>query len=102
MPLDSEAAAFGRDCFGSCEPVRGAQITDGPNASSAYYSWHDSGGMAETGGRPTIELHAGYVDGHVGKYGPADVVPMQASLYSDGLTPHPIFGVFYLPQEGLY
>ena len=90
-----------RYCYGSCEPVRGAKITDETHTSSAYWSWHDSGGMAEAGGRALIELHAGYLDGHVGKYSPADVASMQASLHSDGLTPHYYFGVFYLPKDGL-
>lgn len=92
-----------RHCFGSCEPLQGGQITEGTPESSAYWSRHDSGGMAEPESL-AVELHAGYFDGHVDKYSPPDVVPMRVSLTCDGRTPYPAGvgpGVFYLPRDGV-
>jgi hypothetical protein len=92
-----------RNSFGSCELIAGAKVTAGTDFRSAYWSRRDSDGLGEPGSL-TLEMHAGYLDGHVGKYSAADVVPMRVSLSSDGYTPYPVGlgpGVFYLPREGL-
>ncbi|MBN2272631.1 MAG: type II secretion system protein [Sedimentisphaerales bacterium] len=92
-----------RHCFGSCEPLQRGQITEGTPESSSYWSRHDSGGMGEPESL-AVELHAGYLDGHVARYGSSDVVPMRVSLTSDGRTPYPTGvgpGVFYLPRDGV-
>jgi len=92
-----------RHSFGSCEPLQGGQITDGTDASSAYWSRHDSGGLVDLENL-SLELHAGYLDGHVERYSPFDVVPMRVSLSSDGSVPYPVGvgpGVFYLPWDGV-
>ena len=87
--------------FGSCEMLPRGGITDGTDVSSAYWSQPDSGAGLES---LAVELHAAYLDGHVAKYRPSDVVPMRVSLSSDGGTPYPVGvgpGVFYLPRDGL-
>ena len=92
-----------RYSFGSCEMLPRGGITDGTDVSSAYWSQADSRGTAGLESL-AVELHAGYLDGHVARYSPPDVVPMRVSLSSDGRTPYPAGvgpGVFYLPQEGL-
>ncbi len=88
---------------GSCERFRHAEITQGSDISSAFWS---------RPGEPTpdslaaldIKLHAGYVDGHVDSYLPAETAPMRVILrpetgepYPDGSGP----GTFYLPRTGL-
>jgi len=90
-----------RYCFGSCERFQGGQVTDGTDASSAYWSRHDSGGLADVDSL-TIELHAGYLDGHVERYRPSDVVPMRVFINSELNILNPVGvgpGVFYLPRE---
>lgn len=92
-----------RRCFGSCEPLQGGRVTEGTPESSAYWSRYDSGGGVDPGSA-AIELHAGYFDGHVGKYSSSDVVPMRVFINSDLNIPNPVGvgpGVFYLPREGV-
>ena len=89
-------------CFGSCESIPGGDLTEGTEVSSAYWSRRQSGAVGLE--NLSIDLHAGYLDGHVSKYGPSDVVPMRVSLSWDGRVPYPIGvgpGVFYLPRAGL-
>ena len=90
-------------CVGSCEKFGGAGVTEGTSVSSAYWSARASGGAAALDSL-RVALHAGYADGHVGGYGPAEVVPMKVSLSSDGRVPYPDGvgpGVFYLPREAV-
>ncbi|MBN2138991.1 MAG: type II secretion system protein [Sedimentisphaerales bacterium] len=89
--------------FGSCERLPGGEITEGTDVSSSYWSL-DKRDANDALKNLRITLHAGYLDGHVGKYHPSDVVPMQVSLSPDGRTPYPAGvgpGVFYLPQAAL-
>jgi prepilin-type N-terminal cleavage/methylation domain-containing protein len=92
-----------RHCFGSCEPLQGGQIAEGTLESSAYWSRHDSGGAVAPESL-AIELHAGYLDGHVSKYRPSEVVPMRVFINSELNIPNPVGvgpGVFYLPRNGV-
>jgi hypothetical protein len=90
--------------FGSCERFRNAQIAEGSPVSSAFWTRPGSGTTEELGSLD-IKLHAGYVDGHVESYLPADTIPM--SLILDPLTGTPYSGgpgpsgLFYLPRPGL-
>ena len=73
--------------------------------SSAFWSRPASGGSINLN-TLNIKLHAGYTDGHVEPYCPAEVVPMKVSFASDGRVPYPYSsstdpGIFYLPGKGL-
>jgi hypothetical protein len=87
-------------CFGSCEAFAGSRMTEGSEVSSPYWSRYDSGGGANPSS-VEIELSAGYMDGHVAKYGSADVEPMRPFIGPDSSDLHPMYGVFYLPRAGL-
>jgi len=89
--------------YGSCEPIKHAGITDGTAVSSAFWSRPGSGTRDERR-RFTVRLHAGYVEGHVESYAPAETYPMHVikrpetgEPYEPGVGP----GAFYLPQTGL-
>jgi len=90
--------------FGSCEKFKYASVTPGTWVSSDFWSRPADNGNV---GLDTLELelHAGYMDGHVERYGPSEVVPMKVSKTSDGSVPYPSElgpGVFYLPRNALY
>ncbi|MHC4740788.1 MAG: type II secretion system protein [Planctomycetota bacterium] len=92
-----------RHCFGSCEPLQGGHVTEGTDESSAYWSLYDSDGAFDAG-TLEIELQAGYLDGHVSKYGTSDVAGMRVLLDAENHVPNPVGvgpGLFYLPREGL-
>ncbi len=91
--------------FGSCERFRGAQIAEGSPVSSAFWTRPGAGTPDELASLD-IKLHAGYVDGHVESYLPADTASMSLILnpatgapYSDGPGP---CGFFYLPRPGIH
>jgi prepilin-type N-terminal cleavage/methylation domain-containing protein len=90
--------------FGSCERFSSACIAPGSPVSSDYWATAGHGTEGELAAL-NIRLHAGYVDGHVESYLPADTVPMSLILnprtgepYSSGPGPS---GFFYLPRVGL-
>ncbi len=88
--------------FGSCENFKGASILPETWVSSAYWASQS----CAISNRDTIEikLHAGYIDGHVGSFVPAETVPMKVSIRDDGSIPYPDGtgpGIFYLPENGL-
>jgi prepilin-type N-terminal cleavage/methylation domain-containing protein len=90
-----------QDAFGSCEPFRGAGVTPETDRLSAYWSRRNP---AET--TPEFRLRAGYTDGHVETYSPADVTPMRLSLNQDGTNPFPEgtgtgYGTFFLPTKAV-
>ncbi|UCF00344.1 MAG: type II secretion system protein [Planctomycetota bacterium] len=93
------------DCkaYGSCEKFRGAGVTPGTWVSSAY--WSRRGGDEEINlDVLKIELHAGYMDGHVERYTASEVVPMRVSQTPDGSIPYPSDlgpGIFYIPRNAL-
>lgn len=93
------------NAYGSCERFRHGGVAQGSDISSAFWS---------RPGRPTtgeldslnVKLHAGYVDGHVESYLPAETVPMRVILHPETGEPYPDGtgispGVFYLPRIGL-
>lgn len=87
--------------FGSCEYIKGADVTPETLASSAYYSRR-----GDPNSPPAIALKAGYVDGHVESYSASEAIPMEVSITADGSTPYPAGygpeGVFYLPPNALH
>jgi hypothetical protein len=96
------------DAYGSCEPFRGASVTPGRATNSAYWSGRAVDANDVSQNAPGIELHAGYADGHVETYSPADAVPMLISMNSNGIPPDGYWldmpgspGIFYLPAEAL-
>lgn len=91
--------------YGSCERFRHSTITQGSDISSAFWSRPNWSTPCELGSL-NVKLHAGYVDGHVESYLPAETVPMRVILrpetgepYPDNLGISP--GIFYLPRMGL-
>jgi len=87
-------------CFGSCNPFKGADITEETWLLAAYWS-----GVGDpNSSRPRIELQAGYTDGHVETYSTSEVVPMKVSITADGTTPYPDgvgAGIFFLPRPAV-
>lgn len=89
--------------FGSCEKLSDAVVTEGTVISSAYWSRAGAPTGDELAGL-NVKLHAGYVDGHIESYLPAETAPMRVILRPETGTPYPSGvgpGVFYLPRVGL-
>jgi hypothetical protein len=92
--------------YGSCERFAGASVTLGTEVSSAYWSrWGDNSmpGVEKI----NVKLRAGYSDGHVGSFMPAEAIPMKVSVSPDGSVPYPSGvglgpGDFYLPKGALH
>ena len=93
------------DAYGSSEIFEGAGITEGTCVSSAFWSRLKSDGDISLD-TLKIKLHAAYMDGHVERYYPSEVVPMKVSKSADGTDPYPTGagigpGDIYLPRNGL-
>ena len=87
--------------FGSCEKLDGAEVVPETWLLSSY--WSAAGDPNSS--MPDVKLRAGYTDGHVETYSPADVVPMRVSITSAGVPPYPDGmgpGVFYIPRDALH
>jgi len=93
------------NAYGSCEKLPDSQITEGYMISSAYWSQPAHGTPEERDSLGT-KLRAGYTDGHVESYTPADTVPMRVILNRETGQPYPTGtggqGIFYLPRIGLH
>jgi prepilin-type N-terminal cleavage/methylation domain-containing protein len=93
------------NAYGSCERFADAEVTEGTCISSAYWSrTRGPAGTPPDWNRLRVRLHAGYVDGHVESYYPAEAVPMAVILDRETNEPYPHGmgpGVFYLPRIGL-
>ena len=92
--------------FGSCERFSRAEVAEGTQISSNYWSRPGSGTADELSSLD-VKLHAGYIDGHVESYSPAETRPMRVILhrdtcepYADELAVSP--GIFYLPYTGVH
>lgn len=91
--------------FGSCQKMPHAEVTPATEVSAAYWSGR-IGGRRPGAGIPNVRLHAGYIDGHVGRYTASEAAPMKVSIVPDGGIPYPDGvglgpGDFYLPPDGL-
>jgi prepilin-type N-terminal cleavage/methylation domain-containing protein len=92
--------------YGSCERFAGADVTQGTEVSSAYWSRcedENSPGVE----RLNVKLRAGWTDGHVASWTPAEAMPMKVSINPDGSVPYPSGvglgpGDFYLPKGALH
>lgn len=87
--------------YGSCQKFSQAEVTQGSQVSSDYWSCPKSGGVSSL----HISLLAGFADGHVETYTSDQVVPMRVSLSSDGAIPYPDKvgpGIFYLPASAIH
>lgn len=92
--------------YGSCERFPNADVTEGSDISSAFWS-RPGEPCSEDLVRLSIKLSAGYLDGHVESYQPADTVPMRVVLRPETGEPYPDDlgispGLFYLPRVGLH
>jgi len=86
--------------YGSCEKFSKAEVTSETWLLSSYWSRESDPNAA----KPDVKLQAGFTDGHIESYSPAESVPMRVSITSDGTVPYPDGvgpGVFYLPQNAL-
>lgn len=91
-----------RNSYGSCHKFKGTIVTRGTMFSSAY--WSRKRTAEDTLEGIDIQLNAAYTDGHVEKYGAADVETMKViwkrntnEPYPEGIGP----GHFFLPRAGL-
>jgi type II secretory pathway pseudopilin PulG len=92
------------NAYGSCERFINSTLTPGTYVSSAFWSYPTAGGQADLT-MIKIKLHAGYTDGHVGRYYPSETVPMEVSITPDGSESYPSGagpGIFYLPEDALH
>ena len=91
-----------RNAYSSCEKFSSAGLTEETWCSPAVWSGLNSNTHPDT---LKMKLHAGYTDGHVESYGPAEVIPMEVIVNPSTGAPHisglgP--GVFYLPDTSLH
>lgn len=93
------------NAYGSCERFRTADVAQGSDISSAFWS-RPGEPTSEELAALNIRPYAGYVDGHVESYTPVETVPMRVILHPEtsepyldtpGISP----GLFYLPRLGL-
>lgn len=87
----------------SCEKFKDSSVTPGTWVSSDFWSNSASDSYVSLD-TLRIKLHAGFVDGHVETYSPAETVPMKVSITPDGTVPYPDVlgpGIFYLPETAL-
>lgn len=85
-----------RGRFGSCERRPGAEVVDANCTDSTYWSFTDM--------PLNLRLNAGYTDGHVDSFRPAETHPMRVSETSDGSRSYWEFdprypGLFYIPDK---
>lgn len=92
-----------RQAYGSCHKIENGAITDGTSVACDFWSLFDSDRQIPMDSLGLV-LRAGYVDGHVQKFTPADVTPMKISMTPDGLVPYPDdigpAGTIYIPRNG--
>jgi len=106
--------------FGSCEVIDAAKLEvlevihadrlEVLKAGAMHSSYWSFESLDEGRDRHALrsKLNAGYVDGHVESYTPAQTVSMEASEVSDGTRPYATYpldlrnpGEFYLPTKAL-
>lgn len=91
-----------RQAWGSCEKLPSPGVTVGTSVACDFWSRCSSDQQIPLEAID-IKLNAGYVDGHVKSYSPADTVIMKISMKPDGTVPYPDDispgGLFYLPRN---
>ncbi len=93
-----------RGLYSSCEKFRDAGIVEETPYASAYF-WSGPGSEVEMSSL-AIKLQAGYSDGHVGSYTPAQTVAMRVIMDRETGEPYPDSlglgpGIFFLPKEAV-
>ncbi len=92
------------EAYGSCEEFDDAQVTPGTLVSADFWSLlNESQSLSRKS--LSINLSAGYVDGHVEKYTAAETIPLQVAITADGSEYYPSGsgpGDIYLPLNSLY
>ncbi len=90
------------EAFGSCERLAHAEITAETHEAAAHWS-HKPRGQPDRAG-VQLKLQAGFVDGHVEAYRPAETIILEVAEDLDGTTP--AFsgiglgaGQFYIPAN---
>lgn len=76
-----------RGYFGSCEPLKHDEIVPEYDWHSSYWSYRNHA-VGDDPRTLTARLHAGYVDGHVASYTPAQATSLKASETPDGRSPY--------------
>ena len=92
------------DAFGSCEPLPGAEITAETHEAPAYWFRPPHGPPDRAG--VSLKLQAGFVDGHVEAYRPAETAVLEVAEALDGSTAALSgFGLgagqFYIPRKAV-
>lgn len=90
--------------FGSCERLPRAETTVPAYEATDY--WFREAGYRPNPASAILTLRAGYVDGHVESYRPAETSILQVSYTQDGTQPAPSGagvgeGLFYIPSKGV-
>lgn len=97
----NELAYGTREAYGSCEKFNSVSVTPGTSVSCDFWSQHNRTGDLSLDSI-AINLSAGFVDGRVETYTPADVKSMKISIKPDGTLPYPDHvspgGTFYIPR----
>ena len=87
--------------FVSCEPFRQNNKVLARQANACEY-WYclASSDIADVK-QILVSLSAGYTDGHVGRYSPANAFGLQVAITPDGKVPHPVsyYGYFFVPKQ---
>lgn len=91
------------DAFGSCERLAHAETTADTHEAPPFWFQRPQGNARR--GNVQLKLRAGFVDGHVESYHPADTVILEVADDVDGTSP--AFsglgvgaGEFYIPRDG--
>jgi prepilin-type processing-associated H-X9-DG protein len=94
-----------RGFFGSCEPFRHDEIVAEFEWHSSYWSYrgHD---VTDDLSSLTTPLNAGYLDGHVARYKPAQATSIRVSETPDGSEPYSQLdlrnpGCFFVPTRAV-
>jgi prepilin-type N-terminal cleavage/methylation domain-containing protein/prepilin-type processing-associated H-X9-DG protein len=92
-----------RGYFGSCEPLKNDEVVAECDWHSSYWSYknHNVGDGPQS---LTTRLNAGYLDGHVAGYTPAETTSVRASESPDGRESYSQSdlrnpGCFFLPNQ---
>lgn len=98
----NELAYNSRQAYGSCEKFDNCSVTPGTSVSCDFWSRYNRAGDI-TLDSIKINLNAGFIDGHIETYTPADVKSMKISIEPDGSIPYPDNispgGIFYIPKK---
>lgn len=97
----NELAYDTREAYGSCEKFNNVSVTPGTSVSCDFWSKLNSAGDLPLDSI-AVNPGAGFIDGHVETYTPADVKSLKISIKPDGTLPYPDHispgGTFYIPR----